>query len=337
MPDFPNYSGMQSDNLILFALKGSEGFGDSVARHLGIPLGEHEERDFEDGEHKSRPLINVRDKDVFILHSLYGDATHSCNDKLCRLLFFIGAVKDASAARITAVMPYLAYARKDQKSQPRDPTTTRYVAQILEASGVDAVVTMDVHNRAAFQNAFRCRSEHLEARKLFVEYACDLVRHYDLVVVSPDAGGIKRVELFRRSLENMLARPIESAFAEKYRSHDVVSGDRLIGNVDGKLAIIFDDLISTGTTIARTAKACAEHGATKVVAAATHGLFSGKADIVLADPALEKIIVCDTVPAMSRLKDDAVRSKLTVLGCAPFFAEAISRMHTGRSIVELLS
>lgn len=153
---------MVHDELMLFALDASRDFGEAVSRELGTALAAHEEREFEDGEHKSRPLVNVRGRDVYVMQSLYGDAKQSVNDKLCRLLFFLGALRDASAARVTAVVPYLGYARKDRKSKARDPVTTRYVATLFEAVGTDCVVTLDVHNLAAYQNAFRCRTEHLE-------------------------------------------------------------------------------------------------------------------------------------------------------------------------------
>src|SRR3989344_1297173 len=126
---------MNHDAPVLFALQAGHAFGEEVARQFGNILGAHEEREFEDGEHKSRPLVNVRNKDVFVIHSLYTDTQQSVNDKLLRLLFFIGALKDASAKSVTAVVPYLAYARKDAKTQTRDPVTTRYVAQILESVG----------------------------------------------------------------------------------------------------------------------------------------------------------------------------------------------------------
>src|SRR3990167_755469 len=186
--------------LTLFALDDSREFGERVSRHLNLGLGAHEQREFEDGEHKTRPLISVRGKDVFVVQSLHADHHQSVADKLCRLWFFIGTLKDASAARVTAIVPYLAYARKDRKTQPRDPVTTRYVAALFEAVGVDCVVTLDVHNLAAFQNAFRCRTEHLEANRLFVRHFVALVREREVVVVAPDAGGIKRAEHFRLSL-----------------------------------------------------------------------------------------------------------------------------------------
>src|SRR5665213_3632220 len=130
----------------LFALNTTQSFGELVAKELNLSLSLHEEREFEDGEHKARPLENVRNQDVFVIHSLYSDADQSVNDKLCRLLFFISALKDASAKKVTAIIPYLCYARKDRKTKSRDPVNTRYVARLLEASGADSIVTMDVHN-----------------------------------------------------------------------------------------------------------------------------------------------------------------------------------------------
>ena len=157
------------------------------------------------------------------------------NDKLCRLLFFLGALRDASAESVTAVVPYLCYARKDKMSKPRDPVTTRYVAGLFEAMGVDRVVTLDVHNLAAFQNAFRIRTDHLEAKRLFVEHFIPLARQEEIVVVSPDVGGVKRAEDFRQALGRALDRPIHGTFMEKYRSEGVVSGEAVIGDVSGKM------------------------------------------------------------------------------------------------------
>jgi ribose-phosphate pyrophosphokinase len=319
----------------LFALDGSGDFGRLVARHLGVPLSPHEERGFEDGEHKARPLANVRGRDVFVLHSLHADAAQSVNDKLCRLLFFIGALKDASAASVTAVVPYLAYARKDQKSKARDPVTTRYVARMFEAVGTDRVVTLDVHNLAAFQNAFRCASDHLRADGLFVQHFAPLLGDAEAVVVSPDAGGIKRAERFRQRLAAALGRPVAAAFAEKHRSGGVLSGELIVGDVQGRCAIILDDLIGTGSTIARTVRACRSLGAATVYAAASHGLFVGDAAQLLADDALAGIVVTDSVPPF-RLGEGKARDKLTVLSCAPLFAGAIRCIHGGGSIVELL-
>jgi len=321
---------MEHTDPALFALSSSHELGAAVASHLGVELSPHEERAFEDGEHKGRPLVSVRRRDVFVLQSLHGDAHCSPDEKLCRLLFFIGALKDASAAAVTAVVPYLAYSRNDQQAHPRDPVTTRYVAAMFEAVGTDRVVTLDVHNLAAFQKAFRCRTHHLQANGLFVEHFAPLVQRQEVVVVSPDAGGIKRAEAFRQRLEKAIGRPVAAAFAEKHRSDQGVSGDLLVGPVQGRFAIIVDDLISTGTTIVRTARKCRETGAAAIHAAASHGLFVGVASQLLADAALDALVVTDSVPP-SQLIGKA-RDKLTVLAGGRLLADAIRRIHEGESV-----
>ncbi len=326
---------MNDGQLVIFALNSSRDFGQKVCAHLHTSLTAHEEREFEDGEHKARPLVSVRGKDVFVIQSLYGDEQQSVNDKLCRLVFFLGALRDASAERVTAVIPYLCYARKDRKSKPRDPVTTRYVAAMFEAVGVDRAVTLDVHNLAAFQNAWRISTDHLEARKLFVNYFVSLLQDKEIVVVSPDVGGVKRVEDFRQAFSKALGREVNSAFVEKYRSGGVVSGQAVIGDVAGKAAIIVDDLISSGTTLARAAEACRMRGATSVYAAATHGVFSSKANDSLSNPAFNHIAITNSV-SPSGLDSIRIRDRLAVLDVTGLFAEAIERIHCGGSIVDLL-
>ena len=326
---------MNDKAIELFSLNTGRDFGEQVAKHLGIALSQHEERDFEDGEHKTRPLVNVRGQDVFVIQSLYGEPGASVNDKLCRLLFFIGALKDASAERVTAIVPYLCYARKDRQTKSRDPITTRYIAQLFEAVKCDRLVTLDVHNLAAFQNAFRSPTEHLEGKNIFVQHFAPLVSSEEIVVVSPDFGGIKRAEAFRKTLNNKLQRDIPMAFTEKYRSAGVVSGDLIVGEIQGRIAIIIDDLIGSGTTLARTAKACHQQGALKVYAAASHGVFAKTSDRILATPELDQIVITNTI-APFRLMEDAVKNKLTILDSTPLFAESIRRLHDNGSLVELL-
>ncbi len=325
---------MNATDISVFSLNSGSEFATRVSASLGMSAGRHEEREFEDGEHKIRPLESVRGRDIFVVQSLYDDQNQSVNDKLCRLLFFIGALKDAAAARVTAVVPYLAYARKDRKTQSRDPVTTRYVAGMFESVGTDRVVTLDVHNLAAFQNAFRCATEHLEARMLFVKYFVELAADRDVVVVSPDVGGIKRADLFRQSLARVLDRDISMAFMEKRRALGVVASGALVGDVDGSVAIIIDDLISSGTTIARAADGCRAAGAKSVFAAATHGLFVAQADTVLAVAALDRIVVTDSVPPF-RIGQDGLRNKLDVLDSASFIGEAIRRLHNHESLIAL--
>ena len=327
---------LNDSGLRLFALGASHAYGERVARHLGIALTAHEEREFEDGEHKARPLQSVRGADVFVIASLYGDERFSVNDKLLRLLFFLGALRDAGAGRVTAVVPYLCYARKDRKTKSRDPVNTRYTAALFEAVGVDAVLTVDVHNLAAYQNAFRCHTEHLEARPLFVDhFAARLAQDEHVVVVSPDIGGIKRADAFRASLAARLGREVDSAFLEKKRSAGVVSGAAVVGEVDGRTAIIIDDMIAGGTTLARTITACAARGAGRILAAASHGLFVAEAEQKLAQPALERLVITDSVTPF-RLGAGFIADKLTVLDGSRQVAEAIRRLHEDGSLVALL-
>ncbi|MGZ8229122.1 MAG: ribose-phosphate diphosphokinase [Burkholderiales bacterium] len=323
-------------DLKLFALDSGRDLGSRIAAALSLPLARHEEREFEDGEHKARPLENVRGCDVYVVQALHSDDEQSVNDKLVRLLFFLGALKDASAARVTAVLPYLCYARKDRRSKPRDPLSSRYVASLLEAVGTDAVVTLDVHNLAAYENAFRIRADHLEAKNLFVEHFAQRAGDSPVVVVSPDVGGVKRADAFGDALGARLGRAVGRAFMEKRRSEGVVSGEALVGEVSGSDAIIIDDLISSGTTLNRAVAACRRQGAHAIHAAATHGLFTAKAGELLSNPALSSLVVTDTVPPF-RLDAELVKTKLTIVTCVPLLAEAVRRMHEGGSIVELLA
>jgi ribose-phosphate pyrophosphokinase len=319
--------------LCLFALGATSELGEAIAKALGQPLAAHEERDFEDGEHKARPLTAVAGADVYVVQSLHGGPSQSANDKLCRLLFFIGALKDCGAARVTAVTPYLCYARKDRRTKPNDPVTTRYVAGLFAAVGADAVVTLDVHNPAAFENAFHCRTVALTAAPLFTDYVKGL-RCERFSVVSPDPGGVKRAELFREALEAALGQPVGKGFADKRRSAGVVSGDLFAGDVEGSAVLVIDDLISTGNTLLRAARAARRAGAERVIALVTHGLFMPGAAEVIADPAIERLVVTDAVPAF-RLGAGAAREKIDTISAAPLLAGAIRRLHIGEPLTEL--
>jgi ribose-phosphate pyrophosphokinase len=313
--------------LTFFAQRGSRDLAERVAARMDIVLAPHEERNFEDGEHKTRPLRDVRGHDVFVLHSLHGDASESGNDKLCRLLFFCGALKDAGADRVTAVTPYLCYARKDRRTKSNDPIITRYVAALFEAVGIDQVIAAEVHNVAAFENAFRCPTWHIEIAPLLAAHFAPLLRGEAVVAVSPDAGGAKRAEQFRQALERLTRKDVGSAYMEKYRSSGVVSGALLAGDVRGKVAVIVDDLISTGGTLVRAAKACGMAGATKVFAAAAHGLFVDGAMELFAAPEVDAIVVSDTVPPF-RVPTEIAAHRLTVLDVSDAIARSIVACHS---------
>ncbi|MBG0803159.1 ribose-phosphate pyrophosphokinase [Methylocystis sp. H4A] len=322
-------------SLALFALGASISVGEDVAQALGAELAPLEDREFEDGEYKIRPLENVRGRDCYIVFTLNGDHIASSADKLCKLLFFVGALKDAGAQRVTAVTPYLCFARKDRRTKPRDPVTTRYVAQLFEALGTDRVVCVDVHNIAAFQNAFRCETVHLDAQALFARHVVANIGDGPVAVVSPDLGGEKRAELFRLRLERMLKRPVAKAFMDKYRSEGHVVGDIFAGDVKDRTAIIIDDLIAGGGTVARTAAACRANGAARVWVAATHGVFSEKAASALKNAPIDQLIITDSVrlqPSMAA----ALGDRLIVISVAGLLAEAIRRLHANGSITQLL-
>jgi ribose-phosphate pyrophosphokinase len=317
----------------LFALHATDDLGRQIAAALGQPLASHEERNFEDGEHKARPLDNVRDADVYVVQSLHGGPAESANDKLCRLLFFIAVLKDAGAARVTAVAPYLCYARKDRRTKPNDPVTIRYVAGLFESVGTDVVVTLDVHNPAAFENAFRRPTVALTAASMFVDYA-RMLSQDSLCVVSPDPGGVKRAELFREALGSAIGKPVGKAFADKHRSAGVVTGDLFVGDAAGATALVIDDLISTGGTLQRAARAARKAGASRVIALVTHGLFMPGAAEAIADPAIDRLVVTDTVPPF-RLDANELRHKIDTLSAAPLLAEAVRRLHDGQAVTDL--
>jgi ribose-phosphate pyrophosphokinase len=250
-------------------------------------------------------------------------------------LFFLGALRDAGAARLTAIIPYLCYARKDRRSKPRDPVTTRYVAALFEAVGIDRILTLDVHNVAAYENAFRRPAEQLEARPLLIDYFAELLGNEPAVVVAPDAGGIKRAERFRQGLERRQGRAVAVAFAEKHRSEGKISGELFAGEVTGHVAIIVDDLIASGGTLARVADACRGRGARAVYAAAAHGVFVGEASRVLSGSALDRVVITNSVTPLS-IASDLLGTKVVALDIAPLFAEAIARLNASGSLVELV-
>ena len=317
---------MDDTKHLLFALDCSKAFGEKIAKTAGLNLSAHEERDFRDGEHKIRSLVNVQNKNIYVICSLFGEKGLSVNDKLCRLLFFTGSLIDAGAAKVTPIVPYLCYSRKDRKTKSRDPVTTQYVARIFEAMGANCLITLDVHNLQAFENSFRIPTVHLEAREYFISYFAEEAKDKETVVLSPDAGGVKRAAAFAHALEEETKMIVPVAVMHKTRSEGVVGGtEAIFGDVRGKMVIIIDDLISSGTTLVRAAKACKEAGADKVFAAATHGVFTDRANEILVDPGLDRIVITNSIPPI-RLDKNLVSQKMKIIDIAPLFGKMIKDM-----------
>ena len=317
--------------MLMFDLDADGSFGRALAADLDLELAPHEQRRFEDGECKLRPLADPRGDDVYVVHSLHGGPHESPHDKLFALLSFVATLRDHGAARVTAVVPYLAYGRKDRRTKPFDPVTQRYVAQLLEAVGMAQLVMLEAHNPAALENAFRRPVLHLESHSAF-DAVAQRFRGGPLAVASPDPGGVKRAQLWREHLEAQQQRAIGFALVDKRRSAGVVSGmDLVAGDVRGATVLLHDDLIATGHTLVRAARALRAAGAERVIACAAHGLFVEDAAEALGDPAIERVVVCDSVPAFRVVPGSPLAAKLETASCVPLFALALRESHAAWS------
>lgn len=309
----------------LYGLDSDSALARTLAASLGVPMAPHEDRGFEDGECKLRPLIDPRGADVYVIYSLYGDLRHSPHDKLCRLLMFISTLREHGAARVSAVLPYLAYARKDRQTKIFDPVNLRYVAQMFESMGTTQLIVLEAHNVAALQNAFRCQTLHLDVYPAFESLVAEIVGNDALAVASPDPGGVKRAQRWRESLESTLNRTVGFAMVDKRRSAGIVSSDNLLaGDVNGMNVLLFDDLIASGDTMNRAASALRQAGARQVIACAAHGLFISPASDILASENISKIIVTDSVPPFRLELNAKLRDKLCIASAVPLFARAIN-------------
>jgi ribose-phosphate pyrophosphokinase len=322
----------------LIALRESAGLGAAVARAARVPLIALEERRFEGGEFKLRPLESVRGRSVFVLEPLASTPEAPVCERLVRLLFLLQALRDGGAATAAAVLPYLAFARKDRRTQPRDPVNSRYIAQLLEASGATEVLALDVHNQAAFDNGFRIPAFHLTALPMMVDHFAHRLASAALTVVSPDVGGIKRAQLFREQLAARMGLDVELAFVEKRRARDVVTSGVLAGEVAGRTVVVLDDLCASGGTLIRAAQACRRAGAAAVHAAVTHAPLAPGLQALLAAEDLEQIVVTDSVgmELSAALTAPARSSKLVILPIAPLLGAAVERVVGGRPLSPLL-
>lgn len=326
---------MNDSRPLLFTLTESHDLGEAISRESGIALAPLEERAFEQGEFKLRPMVSVRERTAWVVQSLCGSDEAPTAQRFIRLLFLLCALRDGGA-RTVALMPYLAYARKDRRTQSRDPIHTRYVAQLLEACGVNRIVALDVHNPAACDNAFRVGFDHLSALPMFAEHFAQRMPSAALAIASPDVGGIKRAQIFRELLQQRLGRPVSQAFVEKRRVGGAVSGGLVVGDIAGSTVLVLDDLCSTGGTLCRAAASLRAAGATAVHAVVTHAPLDSGTAAVLADPGFDGMVVTDSVGVSSHPLLRSAHAKLTVLPVAPLLGQALSRSSQGLPLSELL-
>ncbi|MGZ3771050.1 MAG: ribose-phosphate diphosphokinase [Bdellovibrio sp.] len=313
----------QNSILKIFGIGAGLRLAREFCEYSGASLQPLREEKFPDGEIKIKPLENVAHQDIVIFQSLAFDSQKSPNEKICELLFLIGLLKNEGARYITAVLPYLAYSRSDQKKDPFDPLTLNYLARLLETIGINKLITLDVHNIAAFQNAFRCENINVETAFLFCEYLKNKKNYEELItVMSPDIGGIKRAEKFRHRLQLSLGMPVEMAFLEKYREKEGLLGHSLVGEIKSKHVIIYDDMISTGKTVLRAADIVRENGAKSLTVMAAHGLFSENPEEILKSPLIDEIVVTNSNPFLYSPSFEKF-SKLKILSCVPLLAQCL--------------
>lgn len=293
---------------------------EEIASIMGKPLGKATVSKFSDGEISVNLWETVRGIDTYIVQS----TCNPVNDSLMELLIMIDAMKRASAGRINAVIPYYGYARQDRKAKARDPITAKLVADIISAAGADRVVTMDLH-AAQIQGYFNIPVDHLLGMPILVKYFKEM-RIDDLVVVSPDHGSVTRA----RNMAHPLDAPI--AIIDKRRPKANVSEImNIIGDIEGKNAILVDDIIDTAGTITNAANALKEMGAKEVYACSTHAVLSGPAIERIQDSAIREMILLNTIP----IPDEKRLDKIKILSVAPLFAEAMIRIFTNDSISRL--
>ncbi len=319
-----------------FALSESAGLAKRVCDEARLCLSPLEERRFEGGEFKFRPLASVRGRTAVVLQTLAGSHDLPVGERLLRLLFLLQGLRDAGSSRRVVLLPYLTFAREDRRTQPRDPVTSRYVAELMEAAGASQLVALDVHNPAALDNAFRIPVDHLSAVPMMVDYFAAHLERADLTVASPDIGGIKRAQLFRELLSARLGRPVSMAFMEKRRRNDVLSGGLLVGEVKGKTVLLIDDLCATGETLIRAAKACRDGGADAVHVAVTHTPVTAGIETVATVSSISGVVVTDSTGFDPAPVQSPGFSRRTTLSVAPLLGQATRRILAAKSLSPLL-
>jgi len=288
-----------------------------ISRYLKIPLGDTLVTTFSEGEIRVKINENVRGKDVFIIQP----TCPPVNNNLMELLIIIDALKRASAKRITAVLPFFGYARQDRKDQPRVPITAKLVANLITTAGADRILTVDLH-AGQIQGFFDIPMDHLYAVNIFVNHI-RAIKLKNIVVVSPDVGGIKMARAYAKRFEAPLA------IIDKRRiSGEDTEAMNILGDIKGKNAIIVDDLVATASSLVEAAAALKKQGAKDIYATITHPVLSGPAIKRISDSALTKLFVTNTIPVDNGKK----HKKIQVLSIAPLLAEAIKRIHNEESV-----
>ena len=317
------------ENAIVFALSSSVELAQEIVEYLGLPMGKISVKHFADGEIMVEPEETVRGRSVYIVQSTCSPVS----DRLMEVLIAIDACKRASAGRVTAVVPYFGYARQDRKAKSRDPISAKLVANMLTAAGADRVLTMDLH-AAQIQGFFDIPVDNLLGNPVFVDYyakkfgaVCE-----DMVVVSPDVGSVARARTFAQKLHMNLA--IVDKRRQKANQCEVMN---VIGDVEGKECILFDDMVDTAGSLCNAAKAVVEvGGAKKVYACASHGVLSGPALERLEASCIEELALLDTIPAPVG-EAELAKARIKYLTVAPMFAEAIERTYQEISIAKLFN
>ena len=312
--------------LMIVSGRASLDLGARIAQRLGVGLTDAGLMTFSDGEVYCRYADSIRGADLFIVQSTCGSEREglTVNDALMELLVMAHAAKHASAHRIIAVTPWYGYSRQDKKSAPREPITARLAAELLETAGVDRVVTMDLH-AGQVQGFFSKPVDHMTAMPILTQYVQDQLGGDDLVIIAPDAGRVKLVRKFAQKV----GAPY--ALLEKERpAHHVAEIGYVIGDVQGKRAVIVDDIIDTGGTLSASAQTVLDEGAKEVHAVATHGIFSGRAFETLGKSPLASITVTDTVPLA-----EGAPEHIKVLTTADILTDSVRRIFTDDSVSEI--
>jgi len=306
--------------LKIFTGSAHPALGEAIARCLGVPLGRAHLARFSDGEVWFQIQDNVRGADVFVVQP----TAPPVNENVMELLLMLDAFKRSSASRLTAVVPYYGYARQDRKDKPRVPISAKLVADLLSAAGSDRILTMDLH-ASQIQGFFDIPVDHLFAAPVIMDYVWSLELP-DLTVVSPDAGGVERARAYAKRLEATLA------IVDKRREQpNVAEVHHVIGEVEGRTALIVDDIVDTAGTLTKVAEAIKGAGAREVLASSSHAVLSGDAIDRIAKSAVSKLIVTDSIPLAPEKRID----KIVVLSIADLLAKAIRNIHEETSVTSL--